>query len=197
MKKTGIVALASCFFLLLGCEAPKGGEEFLAVTKLREMRIAYWIRARPSGIYDGVADSGLRKRIAVVRDVQTIADILARIDLEKISEHGTEAGEGGVMLFDDDGLLWGGDFISQKAIRCMNGELWTLASDEFYISCHAFCGSSERSLRASYVHPSEITLVKNKAETLLSLNYNPKYDGNSPSFVLETVYEDLRKIKRP
>ena len=179
----------SCVFLLLGCETPQSREEFLAVAKLREMRIAYWIRARPAGVYDGVADSGLRKRIVVVRDVRTIAGMLAHFDLEKISECGAEVGEGNVMLFDDKGLLWGGDFISQKAIRCMNGEFWTLESDDFYISCHAFCGISEKDLRASYVDMSEIALLKSKTKTLSPLSYNPQLDGDSPSFVLETVYE--------
>lgn len=191
MKKTVITVLTSCVFLLLGCETPQSREEFLAVAKLREMRIAYWIRARPAGVYDGISDSGLRKRIVVVRDVRKIAGMLAHFDLEKISEYGdgAEVCEGNVILFDDKGLLWGGDFISQKAIRCMNGELWTLASNDFYISCHAFCGISEKDLRASYVDMSEIALLKSKTKTLSPLSYNPQLDGDSPSFVLETVCE--------
>ena len=193
--KMMLFALLSAFpVVLVSCTASRQAcPDFLAVSKLRELRTSYWIRVRPAGVYDGIFDSGIRKRILRETDRRSIARSIALLDWteSKKSERALDMGD--VMLYDTDGVVWGGSFSSKVSMICIDGTERKLSSSDFYIYCLCACAVSEGVLRRAAVDISCIALSASEAEYLPLLNFNEGVDGSSSEEVLVFGIKDLLK----
>ena len=196
--KITVLMLSTVFpVAFVSCTAPrKTCPDFLSVSRLRELRISYWIRVRPAGIYDGVSDSGIRKRIFRLTNRMVIAESVVLLDWTESMKSERAQGAGDVMLYDTDGIAWGGSFTSKDSMSCIDGTERRLRSSKFYFDCLYACAAYEGVLRHAKVDVSCIALSPSDAEALPSLNFNERVDGVSSEEVLVFGIEDLLKNAR-
>lgn len=207
MSKVFIGLCLGTFVFFLGCT---GGEAEYFVKSLSnkyygipfdkeritEIRINYWVRVRPEGVYDGIFDTGIRRRILSVTDKYTVDYLLSYLEV-------VERGVYTVGIRDDIEFVvfpeetWNAHFISARKLAVSPGRSLSLNSSRFFHACRALCFCEERKIRnlpANALHWISLSLAD--AYKLPILEYDIRIDGSSHDIVYMPKIVDVVEEKR-
>lgn len=167
---------------------------------IHEIRLTYWVKVREPGTYNGVVDSGIRKRILTITDSWTIQDNIEVFNvLEMMLDSNKSPLIGEVVLVEKDGDTWKMDFLKSNLLRISSGHLLKLDKSAFFICLLANGMSAEKEFRDPELplyNPLEwVALKREHAQKLPGLNYNPICDGLSEDFVFNLYHGDPTKLE--
>ena len=164
--------------------------------RITELRISYWIKVREGGTYDGVFDTGIRKRVLSITDKYYINDLLSYLEVDERTSYT-------VGINDDIEFVvcpeerWCAQFISARKLAVSPGRSLRLNSTRFFHACRALCFSQERDTRNLPANAFEwISLSYADAWKLPSIGYDVRFDGISHDIVYMPRIADVVEEKR-
>ncbi len=119
------------------CEIPFGKET------IREIRFIYWVKVREPGTYDGIVDSGIRKRIFIMTDQTYIEEHLKVFNITKITPDSDNTPVSGEIIFvNKDGQEWQADFLNEKNTAFVFRTTSTFEKTQFFLATVFDCARS-------------------------------------------------------
>lgn len=179
------------------CGIPFGKET------IREIRFIYWVKVREPGTYDGIVDSGIRKRIFIMTDQTYIKEHLKFFNITKITPDSDNTPVSGEIIFvNKDGQEWQADFFNEKILRLSSGQLLHLKNRKFYWRRFWTVRGAEREFRdpdfklPPSVFNNGVALTREEARRLSGLDYNRIFDGASEDFIIKLRTANLEEAYR-
>ena len=164
--------------------------------RVTELRISYWVKVREEGIYDGVFDTGIRRRILSITDKDTINHLLSYLEV-------VDRGWYTVGIRDDIEFVispeetWCAHFISARTLATSPERSLRLKSPRFFHACRALCFRQERDIRNLPANAFEwISLSYADAHKLPSIGYDVRFDGISHEVMYIPKIVDVVEEKR-
>lgn len=164
--------------------------------RITEIRINYWVRVRPEGVYDGIFDTGIRRRILSVTDKYTVDYLLSHLNVIERSPYTLGiSSDIEFVVFSEE--TWNAHFISARKLAVSPGRCLTLNSSRFFQACRALCFCEEKKIRPLPSGAFEwISLSLSDAHKLPILEYDVRIDGFSHDIVYMPKIVDVVEEKR-
>ncbi len=167
-----------------------------------EIRLSYWVKVREQGTYEGIVDSGIRKRILTITNPEVIHCILDELNVVE-RRPWTLGVKGDIVFVVYEEETWNAQFSSNgnDILLLSPGRYLQLRDDDFYNTCLSYCFETEKNIRGKNRRFCDarnfIALNRTDAEKLSIIGYNSCYDGGSEEVVYmpKIINEHAQKIR--